>query len=140
MSKPQDLSDPDNFRPVSLLSILTKPLERHIHKQLTQFIELEARNIFYPFQSGFRQRDSCHTALIRVCHTWLAAINQTQFTGAVFLNFEKAFDLVNHTILLEKLSVYLQNSSTVSLLKSYLQDRTECVFLNGNYSTKGVAK
>ena len=52
----------------------------------------------------------------------------------------KAFDLINHTILLQKLSVHLQNSSTVSLLKSYLQDRTQCVFLNGNYSTKGVVK
>ena len=50
------------------------------------------------------------------------------------------FDLASHTILLQKLSVYLQNSSTVSLLKSYLQDRTQCVFLNGNYSTKGVVK
>ena len=50
------------------------------------------------------------------------------------------FDLVNHTILLQKLSVYLQNSSTVSLLKSYLQDRAQCIFLNGNYLTKGVVK
>ena len=50
------------------------------------------------------------------------------------------FDLVSHTILLQKLSVYLQNSSTGSLLKLYLQDRTQCVFLNGNYSAKGVVK
>ena len=104
------------FRPISLLSTLTKPLERHIHKHLTQFIY--DRNISHPFQSGFRQRHPCHTALIRVCDTWLAAINQTQLTGAVFLDLKKAFDLVNHTILLQKLSIYLQNSSTMSLLKS----------------------
>ena len=91
-------------------------------------------------QSGFCQWRSCHTALIRVCDTWLAAVNQTQLTGAVFVDFNKAFDLVSHTILLHKLSVYLQNSSTVSHLKSYLQDRIQCVFLNGNYSTKGVLK
>ena len=93
-----------------------------------------------PFQSGFCQQHSCHTALIRVCDAWLAAINQTHFTVAVFLDFNKAFDLVSHTILLQKLSVYLQISSTVSLLKLYLQDRTQCVFLNGNYSTEGVLK
>ena len=78
------VSDPNNFRPISLLSILTKLLERHIHKHLTQFIE--DRNLLYPLQSGFRQRHSCHTDLIRVCDTWLAAINQTELTGAVFLD------------------------------------------------------
>ena len=76
LPKAKDLSDPNDFRPISLLSILTKPLERHIQRHLTQFIE--DRNLFHPFQSGFRQRHSCHTVLIRVCDTWLAAINQAQ--------------------------------------------------------------
>ena len=84
LPKTKDLSDPNNFRPISLLSIVTKPLERHNHKLLTQFVE--GRNLFYPFQSGFRQRHSCHTALIRVCDTWLVAINQAQITDAVFLD------------------------------------------------------
>ncbi|WP_419598339.1 reverse transcriptase domain-containing protein [Thiolapillus sp.] len=138
LPKAKDLSDPNDFRPISLLSILTKPLERHIHRHLTQFIE--DRNLFHSFQSGFRQRHSCHTALIRVCDTWLAAINQAQLTGAVFLDLKKAFDLVDHTILLQKLAIYLQNPSAVSLLKSFLHNRTQSVFLNGNYSTEGVVK
>ena len=69
---------------------------------------------------AFVKRHSCHTDLIRLCDTWLAAINQTHLTGVVFLDFKKASDLVNHTILLQKLSVYLQNSSAVSFLKSYM--------------------
>ena len=134
----EELSDPNNFRPISLLSVLTKSLERHIHKHLTQFIE--DRNLFHPFQSGFRQRHSCHLALIRVCDTWLIAINQAQLSGAVFLDLKKAFDLVDHMLLLQKLAICLQNPSIVSLSKSFLQDRTQGVFLSGKDSTEGVVK
>ena len=84
VTKTKDLADPNNFRPVSLLSILTKLLEMDVHKRLTQLIE--DCNLFHPFQSGFRQRHSCHRALIRVCDTWFAAINLTQITNAVFLD------------------------------------------------------
>ena len=83
LPKAKDVSDPKNFRPISLLSILTKPLERHIHRHLTQFIE--DRNLFHSFQSGFRQRHSCHIALIRVCDTWLAAINQVQLLSLIHI-------------------------------------------------------
>ena len=133
--KPKDLSDPNNFRPTSFLSILTKPFERHIHKHLTQDC-----NFFHPFQCGFRQRHSCQQPWWRVFDTRLAAINLAQLTGAVFLDLTKAFDL-NYMVLLQKLAMYLQNLSTVSVLKSILQDRrTQSVFLNGNYSTEGVVK
>ena len=83
LPKTKDLSDPNNFRPISLVSILSKPLERHIHKHLTQFID--DRHLSHPSQSGFRQRHSWHPSLIRVCDSWLAAINHAKFTGAVFL-------------------------------------------------------
>ena len=83
LHKAKDLSDPNNFWPISLLSIFSKPLERYIHKHLIQFIE--DRHLFHPSQSGFRQRHSWHPSLIRVCDSWLAAINHAKFTGAVFL-------------------------------------------------------
>ena len=98
LPKIKDLTDPNTFRPISLLSIMSKPLEKHIHKYLILFIE--DHNLFHPFQSGFRRHHSCHTALIRLCDTWLSAINKTQVAGAVFLDLKKAFDLVDHSILL----------------------------------------
>ena len=110
----KSLSAPNNFRPTSVLSILTKALARHIHKHLTQFIE--DRNLFNPFQSGFGQGHSCLTALIRLCDTWLAAVNQTQLTGAVFIDYKKkVFDLVSHTILLHKLRFFAKFVNSVSL-------------------------
>ena len=140
LPKTKDLTDPNTFRPISLLSILSKPLEKHIHKYLILFIE--DHNLFHPFQSGFRRHHSCHTALIRLCDTWLSAINKTQVAGAVFLDLKKAFDLVDHSILQKKKKkfVYVQNLSTVSFLTSYLQDRTQRVFLNGQYSTEGIVE
>ena len=63
LPKTKDLADPDTFSPISLLSIVSKPLENHIHKHLILFIE--DHNLF-PFQSGFHRHHSCHTALIRL--------------------------------------------------------------------------
>ena len=127
LPKTKDTSDPNNFRPISLLSVLSKPLEKHIHKHITQFIE--EFDLFHRFQSGFRNKHSCHSALVRMCDTWLSAINKSQLTGAVFLDLRKAFDLVNHDILLQKLNLYLQNSHTVSFIESFLRGRTQKVFI-----------
>ena len=99
---------------------------------------MEDHNLFHPFQSGFRQHHSCHTALAHLCDAWLSSINQNKITGAVFLDLKKAFDLVNHRILLEKLIVYTRNHRLLSLIKSYLSNRTQCVYLNGVSSSKGM--
>ena len=103
LPKTKDANDPSNFRPISLLSVLSKPLERHIHKHLSQF--MESNNLYYHLQSGFRSHHSCHTAVARMNDTWLSAINRSELVVMTFLDFKKAFDLVDHTILLNKLSV-----------------------------------
>ena len=103
LPKTKDLANVGNFRPISLLSVLSKPLERHIQKHLQDY--LENRKLLYSFQSGFRTKHSCHTALTRLVDTWLASVNQSQLTGALFLDLSKAFDLVNHKILLKKTAI-----------------------------------
>jgi hypothetical protein len=135
LPKSKDIGEISNFRPISLLSILSKPLEKHIFNHLISFVE--NHDIFHPFQSGFRQHHSCHTALTRICDSWLSAINKTkpEITGSVFLDLKKAFDLVDHNILLMKLTKYFQNANTIALLNSYLTNRTQQVFLNGTFSS-----
>ena len=78
-------TDLNDYRPISILSVLTKPLERHIHKHLTDF--LETHQLFNSFQSGFRCGHSCQTAVTRLTDTWLSAFNNRQMSGAVFLDF-----------------------------------------------------
>ena len=127
-------TDLNDYRPISILSVLTKPLERHVHKHLTDF--LETHQLFHSFQSGFRCGHSCQTAVTRLTDTWLSAFNNRQMSGAVFLDFRKAFDLVYHDILLKKkkLSTYNLSIASITFLRYYLQDRLQCVLVNGTYS------
>ena len=104
-------TDLNDYRPISILSVLTKSLERHTHKHLTDF--LETHHLLHSFQSGFRCGHSCQTEVTRLTDTWLSAFNNRQMLGAVLLDFRKAFGLVNH-ILLQKLSSY--NLSLASIM------------------------
>ena len=95
---------------------------------------LETHHLFHSFQSGFWCGHSCQTAVTCLTDTWLSAFNNCQMSGAVFLNFCKAFDLVHHDILLKKLSSYNLSMASINFLWSYLQDRLQCVLVNGTYS------
>jgi hypothetical protein len=133
LPKNNNVSDLNNFRPISILSTLSKPLEKHVHKHLANFVE--DKNLFYEFQSGFRKHHSCASAITRMCDSWLSAINKSHINGAVFLDFKKAFDLVDHTILMEKLLLYTQSVAAVSFIQSFLLNRSQCVVINANFSS-----
>ena len=136
LPKNTNRTDPNNFRPISVLSVLSKPLERHVHHHLSTFVE--KHNLFHTLQSGFRSKHSCHTALSAMCDMWLSAVDRSEIVGAVFLDFRKAFDLVDHTILQQKLRVYLNNSSVVPFFQSYLSDRSQYFSANGKLSAMGT--
>ena len=122
-------NSPSDYRPISLLPILSKPLERHMQKHLSKYIEQS--HLFYAYQSGFRKNHSCQTALIRLCDSWYRAINNSEIVGTVFLDLRKAFDLVNHKILLSKLHIYFKDTNTHNLLSSYMSNRTQYVHNDG---------
>lgn len=134
--KSKDLDDPGNFRPISLLPTLSKPIEKHVSKHLNSF--LEKHSLLYPLQSGFREKHSCHTALTHLTDKLLSSINDGKMTGALFLDFSKAFDLVNHNNLIAKLSHYQLSADSVSFFTSYLQNRSQYVFINGKCSNTGL--
>ena len=138
LPKSNDKSNPDNFRPISLLPLLSKPLERHIQKHLYNY--LNGNSLLHLNQSGFRPKHSCQTALISLCDSWLSFINRSQVIGSLFLDFRKAFDLVNHSILLQKLSLYLPSSSSVKFVQSFLENRSQFVKLNRKETSKQVVR
>ena len=138
LPKTKEVSHPQYLRPISLLPVLSKPLERHIHKHMYNY--LNSHNLLHPYQSGFRPNHSCHTALARLCDTWLTAINKKEMIGTVFLDFKKAFDLVNHRTLLIKLREYFLQAPQLKLIESYLSDRYQCVYVNGKTSVKKKIK
>ena len=85
---------PDNYRPISLLSSVTKVLESLVNKYLSNF--LSANNLISPFQSGFRRGDSAPLQLFRLTTELLAALDSRAVAAAVFYDFKKAFDSVWH--------------------------------------------
>ena len=132
LPKSKETKEPQNFRPISLLPVLSKPFEKHIHKHM--YSHLQQFDLIQSHQSGFRPKHSCQTALTRLVDSWLTSINNKQLIGSVFLDFKKAFDLVNHEILLQKLSYYFPKSPIIYLMNSYLTDRYQFVYLNGKQS------
>ena len=92
---------PDNYRPISLLSVLSKVLEKHIHTLLFRHLEQ-----YYPLsdcQWGFRNGRSTVSALLLTVHHWLQLLESGMDVCAVFLDYRKAFDSVPHAPLMKKL-------------------------------------
>ena len=118
LAKTRDHKNLNDYRPISLLSVLSKLLERYVHKHLVTY--LETRDLFHPLQSGFRRKHSCNTALARLTDSWLSAINRSDLSGVSFWTLKKAFDLVEHRILLSKLSVYLNSLNSLPFFSFFL--------------------
>ena len=74
---------------------------------------------------------SCGTALLKITDKWMEAIDMGLFVGTVFLDLRKAFDLVNHDVLVEKLRIYGLSNSSLEWFQSYMSDRTQCSQING---------
>ena len=121
LHKKGDRSISNNYRPISILSCLSKILEKVIQKQLVQ--HLNRNNILTIEQSGFRPKHSTSTALIKVTDEWLKSLDNGLFTGAVFVDLQKAFDMVNPKCLLNKLSTIGINGPSLKWFENYLSDR-----------------
>ena len=130
--KSGDIQDKGNYRPISILPILSKIIERHVHKHLYNF--LMEYKLLHSGQSGFRHSHSCETALLKIIDTWIDAMNRGDLNGVIFIDLRKAFDLVNHDLLLQKLQLYHCNDRSLAWFKSYLSDRKQCVRFNGQLS------
>jgi ribonuclease P/MRP protein subunit RPP40 len=87
-------------------------------------------------QSGFRKHHSCQTTLTKLIDSWLKDIDNGEMTGLLLVDFRKAFDLVDHDILLKKLSTYRFNDIAMKWFQSYLNERTQQVSVGAHMSDK----
>jgi len=104
--------DYTNYSPISVLPITSLILERHVNLHLKAYLELNS--LFYFRHSGFKEHQSCQTALLKIIDDWLSAINRNKIAGSLFLDFSKAFDLVDHSLLVHKLKLYNIDTSWFS--------------------------
>lgn len=119
-----------NYRPVSILPVCSKILEKVIYNRLLNY--LNEHHILYSKQFGFRNKHSTNHALIQLIDQISNAINDNQFTLGIFLDFSKAFDTVNHKILLAKLEYYGISGLALSWFNSYLTNRKQFTVLTDN--------
>lgn len=118
-------SDVNNYRPISILPTLSKLIEKWIHLKLMAY--LNNYKLLYQKQSGFRSGHSTESALILMIDSWIKAVNEGKLVGCVMVDFRKAFDLVDHDILLKKMELYKCDETCIAWFKSYLSHRSQQV-------------
>ncbi len=114
-----------NYRPISILPVVSKILEKAIIEQLTD--HLDCNNLLHSMQFGFRRNHSTDAACCYLIENIKANLDRGGTVGAVFLDLRKAFDTVNHRVLLSKLSKYNLSMETLHWIQSYLSNRMQCV-------------
>ena len=132
LHKGGSLSDFNNYRPISVLSVTSKIIERHVHDSFSSY--LHNNSLLSDVQSGFRKSHSCFTCLTSMTSDWLNNINNNKLVGSVTLDFRKAFDVLSHDIILKKLALYGCDELTLSWFTSYLKNRFQLVQINGTKS------
>lgn len=125
LHKGGDKNNLNNYRPISVLPILSKIYEKHILTALQ--IHLESNNTISSLQSGFRKNHSCTTTMHHLYSTWSDTAKDKNALVIIFLDFQKAFDMVNHKILISKLASIGVTGHFLDTISSYLTDRKQCV-------------
>ena len=105
---------------ISILPVISKPLERHVARSYLDY--LTSNTLLHSKQSAYRPYHSCETALLSLTDNWLRAMDSKELVGAVLLDLSKAFDLVDHSLLLSKISMYHTDNTYLRWFESYLHD------------------
>ena len=121
-----------NYRPIPILSTFSKILEKLIYNRTQSF--LEKHSITLPAQYGFRSVYSTSHAMIDILTSTLDNINVNKNTALLLLDLKKAFDTVNHDILLNEINHYGIRGNANNLFASFLANRKRYVFLNHTQS------
>ena len=130
--KSGDKGNPTNYRPISLLPVLSKLPERYIANLVLQ--HLMVTQPIFASQWGFQSGKSTITALLETTHNWFEILETGSEVGAVFFDFKKAFESVPHRALIRKLEDLQVNQLLVKWIYSYLSDRKQQVVVGGSSS------
>lgn len=132
--KKGDKLDCSNYRPISLLSVFSKIFEKCMHSRIYNF--LVKHSLIFKRQFGFRSKHSTSHVLIDLVESVKVELDKGNFACGVFIDLQKAFDTVNHEILLSKIKYYGLRGNCNEWLRSFLTERKQFVFINGHISDK----
>ena len=125
-----------DFRPINMLPIYEKVLELVVKKQVEKY--LETNEIITEHQSGFRKQFSCETAIQTVIDEWKLNISERRVVGVIFMDLKRAFETVDRELLIKKMLQYGIRGKVLEWFRSYLNNRKQRVWFNGEYS--GIIK
>ena len=132
--KKNDCLDKENYRPVSVLPIVAKVFERIIYHQIEQFM----KNKLSDQLTGFRKGYSTQKCLVSMIEIWKNIIDKGGYISAIFMDLSKAFDTLNHDLLIAKLGAYGFGTDALRYMRSYLTNRHQRVRINSSYSSWGT--
>ena len=131
-------SIPGNYRPISVLPAISKIMERILYDQLYNY--LTKFELLSDSQFGFRKFHSTASALLDCTHDWYVNLDRKMFNLVVLIDLKKAFDTVDHQILLNKLELYGMKGQALTLLKSYLTNRNQKCQIKNSFSSERLIK
>ena len=121
LHKKNDVNIMNNYRPVSLLPAISKIFEKVAHHQLYNYFK--NKKLFYTGQYGFRDDHSTELAALELVDRLNTDMDEKNIPIAIYMDLSKAFDTLDHSILIHKLSYYGIKGAALSWFKSYLSDR-----------------
>ena len=113
--------DRANYRPIAILSPLSKVLEKVVYLQIYKYFT--TNKLFHPNLHGYRKNRSTQTALLQMYDRWVRAAAAGQVSGVILIDLSAAFDLVDSDLLLKKLKIYGLDDDFLFWIKGYLTDR-----------------
>ena len=128
--------DKENQRPVSILSHVSKVLERIMYMQIDTFM----RDKLSKLLTGFRKNHSTQHCLMSMLEMWKNTLDKGGYVSAIFMDLSKAFDTLNHNLLISKLGPYGFERDSLSFIKSYLKDRQQRLRVNNNFSCRSTTR
>jgi len=129
--KKNDPISAKNYRPVSVLPTVSKVFERIMQKQIVNFMNA----YLSPYLCGYRKGFSTQTALLSLLEKWKKCLDKNGYAAAVLMDLSKAFDTINHELLIAKLHAYGFSKNSLTLIRSYLRNRLQHVKINKSFSS-----
>ena len=125
--KKEDSLKKENYRPVSILPHMSKVFERILYKQIDTFMTTK----FSPYLCGFRKNHNAQYSLLKMIETWKKHLDKGEKIGVILMDLSKAFDTINHSLLLAKLDAYGFSRTSLKLMQNYLCNRQQRISING---------
>ena len=121
----------NNYRPVSILPVVSKIFERIMQKQIKSYVD----NYLSPYLCGYRKGYNAQYALTTMTEKWKESLDNKGIAGEILMDLSKAFDTINHEILIAKLGAYGFEESALTIILNYLSDQWERTKINTSFST-----